>query len=118
VADVDLADHYRHAMVVIQPASDEGFGLQPLEALASGAPLIVAATPAVAELAGDAARVVPPGPEALSAALVELAIDLDRRQELRRAAVLTAAPFTWRATADRVIEALARAAERGRRSSC
>ena len=41
LADGELADHLRQAAVVVQPSSDEGFGLQPLEAMASGAPVVV-----------------------------------------------------------------------------
>ncbi len=55
LTDIDLVDRLANAAVVVQPSSDEGFGLQPLEALAAGAPVVVTAAPAVIDVVGDAA---------------------------------------------------------------
>ncbi len=46
------------------PALEEGFGLPALEALACGAPLITTEGTAMAEMAQDAACLVPPGDDA------------------------------------------------------
>ena len=51
----------RQAAVVAYPALEEGFGLPALEALACGAPLVTTEGTAMAELAGGAALLVPPG---------------------------------------------------------
>ena len=51
----------RRAAVVAYPALEEGFGLPALEALACGAPLVTTEGTAMAELAGGAALLVPPG---------------------------------------------------------
>ena len=51
----------RQATVVACPALEEGFGLPALEALACGAPLVTTEGTAMAELAGAAALLVPPG---------------------------------------------------------
>ena len=60
----------RQAAVVAYPALEEGFGLPALEALACGAPLVTTEGTAMAEMAGDAALLVPPGDVgALAAAL-------------------------------------------------
>ena len=60
----------RHAAVVAYPALEEGFGLPALEALACGAPLVTTEGTAMAEMAGAAALLVPPGDvAALAAAL-------------------------------------------------
>ena len=53
----------RQATVVAYPALEEGFGLPALEALACGAPLVTTQGTAMAEFAGDAALLVPPGDE-------------------------------------------------------
>lgn len=50
-----LAALYREATVVVAPALQEGFGLAPLEAMASGAPVACAANEAFAETLGDKA---------------------------------------------------------------
>ena len=60
----------RQAAVVAYPALEEGFGLPALEALACGAPLVTTEGTAMAEMAGAAALLVPPGDVAgLAAAL-------------------------------------------------
>ena len=51
----------RQAAVVAYPALEEGFGLPALEALACGAPLVTTEGTAMAEMAGGAALLVPPG---------------------------------------------------------
>ena len=111
LSDTDLASAYRDALVVIQPASDEGFGLQPLEALASGAPLVVVDTPAVADVVGDAAMRVHPSVAAVADAVVAIASAPDVRAGLRTGGPGRAAPYTWGRSADAVLESLRRAAE-------
>ena len=66
----------RQSAVVAYPALEEGFGLPALEALACGAPVVTTQGTAMAEFAGKAARLVPPGDvvalaDALEAALGE-----------------------------------------------
>lgn len=112
LTDVDLAERYRNAMIVVQPAADEGFGLQPLEALASGAPLIVASARAVQDVVGSSAVVVNEDEASLASALVQLASDPTARECLRDAGPVTAAAYTWRGTAAMVLDSLARAASR------
>ena len=58
---------------------------------AAGCAIVTSGTPPQRRALGDAARYVPPGdPEALAAALAELAADRDRLRELRSAAARTA----------------------------
>ena len=54
ISDEDLRECYASAALCVQPSQYEGFGLQPLEALACGAPLIVFPEPAVVAVVGDA----------------------------------------------------------------
>src|SRR6185312_15879133 len=92
LSDEELAAHLRHAAVVVQPSSDEGFGLQPLEAMASGAPLVVSRADAVLEVVGDCAIVC----DATAAALAEGIVKaLDEAPHLRRVARSRAEVFTW-----------------------
>lgn len=63
----------RNAAVAAYPSLAEGYGLPALEALACGAPLVTTSGTAMAELAGEAAVLVPPGdPMALAAAVSAL----------------------------------------------
>ena len=97
----------RQAAVVAYPALEEGFGLPALEALACGAPLVTTEGTAMAEMAGDAALLVPAGD------VVDLAVAIDRalregRTTVRRSLGLTvAAERTWEASVDLHLRAYA-----------
>lgn len=67
------------AAVLVFASAEEGFGYPALEALGAGLPVV--ATPALAELVGDAARLVAVGDvEAIAAAMVELTSDPARHR--------------------------------------
>ena len=57
ISDEELRQHYASAAMCVQPSQYEGFGLQPLEAIACGAPLVILPEPAVQEVVGDVAVV-------------------------------------------------------------
>jgi glycosyltransferase involved in cell wall biosynthesis len=111
LSDDELAARLRHAAVVVQPSSDEGFGLQPLEAMASGAPLVVSRADAVLEVVGDCAIVSDGTDSGLAQGILKA---LEKAPDLRRAARSRAEGFTWEASADAVIQSLERAAAAGR----
>ena len=70
MSDAELAVLLRAASVLIMPSRAEGFGLPVAEAMAVGTPVICSDIPALAEVAGGAAVLVPPGdPAALADAL-------------------------------------------------
>jgi glycosyltransferase involved in cell wall biosynthesis len=89
----------RQATVVAYPALEEGFGLPALEALACGAPLITTEGTAMAEVAGDAALLIPPGDEAALADALDLALaggkGAAEAVERRELGLLAAGRFTW-----------------------
>ena len=88
------------------PSLYEGFGLPPLEAMATGAPALVGAYPAAAETVGDAALVVDPrDTEAIAAGLTSLASDEALRRTLSLKGKARAAAFTWERTATATIAA-------------
>jgi glycosyltransferase involved in cell wall biosynthesis len=70
--DWTVARAYHEAAVAVCPSRFEGFGLTPIEAVASGVPVVASDIPPHRELVGRAARVAPPDdPAALARAIAE-----------------------------------------------
>lgn len=106
----------RHADLFVLSSRFEGFPLVLLEALGLGRAAVAAACPAgPAELLADGAGVlVPPrDPEALAAALLDLAKDPARRAELARRAAERAEAYRWSSVIDRTAAMLLEAARSG-----
>jgi glycosyltransferase involved in cell wall biosynthesis len=88
------------ATVFAYPSRYEGFGLPPLQAMASGAPVVASATGALKEVLGDAAWLVDVGDEGALANALENVLDDDAlRQRLVRKGREQAARYTWAACA-------------------
>lgn len=102
-----LAELYRGAACLVQSSRYEGFGLPLVEAMASGTPVVMVPDPALVEVAGEAAVVVP---EAELAAGIRRAVE--ERNTLADAGLDRARAFTWealaRATVTAYVEALGR----------
>ena len=100
VPDEALPALLRQAAVVAYPSHEEGFGLPALEALACGAPLVTSAESPMADVAGPAALLVPPGNAgALAWALNRILSDDDLAGRLRQDGPKSAGPYTWDASA-------------------
>jgi glycosyltransferase involved in cell wall biosynthesis len=92
----DLIWLYSACRLYLNPSLYEGFGLPVLEALACGAPCVVADTSSLPEVAGDAALLIPPRDVAAwAAALEDLWADASARGELARRGPAQAARFSW-----------------------
>lgn len=83
----DLARHHAAMDVCAAPARWEGFGLTPLEAMASGVPVVATAVGAFPDIVpGEAGLLVPPDDlDALANALRQLVDDEERRTQMGRA---------------------------------
>jgi glycosyltransferase involved in cell wall biosynthesis len=93
VGDDQLARLYRGARAIAYVSLYEGFGLPVLEAMACGAPVVVARNGALEEVAGGAAVLVDPlDPDAIAAGLNEA---IERRDELRPLGFARARTFDW-----------------------
>jgi glycosyltransferase involved in cell wall biosynthesis len=88
----------RQAAVVAYPALEEGFGLPALEALACGAPLVTTEGTAMAEMAGGAALLVPPGDVTGLADALGTALQEGRATARRVLGIEVAGERTWEAS--------------------
>ena len=94
--DPELRALYASATVFAFPSLHEGFGLPVLEAMVAGVPVVASDIPAIREVAGDAAVLVPPGdadawPEAVSRVLESPSLQAELAGTGRRRAAL----FSW-----------------------
>lgn len=104
---------YREAAVVAYPSHAEGFGLPALEALACGAPLVTTTGTPMADVAGDAAVLVPPGDdEALADAVERVLIEPRLADGLRAAGPRVAGRYSWGVCARAHLDAYRIAVER------
>jgi alpha-1,3-rhamnosyl/mannosyltransferase len=100
ISDGDLASLMRLSSCVVVLSKSEGFAFPALEALACGAPVLVARATAQAELAGPVGIAVDSADPASVADGFERA--LRERENLRYDGIERAAAFTWDACAERV----------------
>jgi glycosyltransferase involved in cell wall biosynthesis len=93
----ELVSLYRRASALVFPSLYEGFGLPPLEAMATGLPVASSNAGSLPEVAGDAARLFDPyDPHAIAVAVGEV---LDDPEPWRARGLARAAEFSWDATA-------------------
>jgi len=92
-----LAALLANAAALVHPSLHEGFGLTLAEAMGAETPVVAVTTPAVVELCGDAALLVPP--EGLAAALAEVARDAELRGRLSARGRQRALTLSWDASA-------------------
>ena len=106
--DEDKPALIRGASCFAFPSLYEGFGMDPLEALACGTPVVCSNRSSLPELMGDAALLVDPADEtALGDALRRVLTDTDLRADLAARGPGQAANFTWQKTAQETSEAYA-----------
>ena len=105
VPDETLAALYRLAGVFVFPSLYEGFGLPPLEAMASGTPVVTSNLSSLPEVVGDAALLIDPyNPEAIADAMQRALLEPGLREELRRRGLLRVKEFSWDRSIRRVRE--------------
>ena len=100
-----LAVMYRLAGVFVFPSLYEGFGLPPLEAMASGTPVVTSNVSSLPEVAGDAAVLVDPyDPHAIADGIYRVLTDEDLRHSLRQKGLARAKQFSWEQSVRRIRE--------------
>lgn len=99
-----LANLYAHARIALFPTLYEGFGLPVLEAFQYGVPLVASDTPAVAEVAGDAALLVEPTDTlAIGRALIRLLEEPELRTTLIEKGTLRLRQYSWERSAEELL---------------
>jgi len=107
VSDDDLVSLLNTALLCIQPSLHEGFGLQNLEAMSCGAPLIAYDAPAVREVVGDGARLLPEASaKHLANAILDLLDDEPARAAISASGRRRADNYAWANTARAIAETL------------
>jgi len=103
VPDRTLAVLYRLAAVFVFPSLYEGFGLPPLEAMASGTPVITSNVSSLPEVVGDAALLIDPyETDAIADAMRRVLSEPALHADLRERGLRRAKEFSWERSVGRV----------------
>jgi glycosyltransferase involved in cell wall biosynthesis len=118
VPDATLAVLYRLAAAFVFPSLYEGFGLPPLEAMASGTPVITSNVSSLPEVVGDAALLIDPmNPPAIADAMWRVLQDAELRSDLIRRGCDRVKAFSWERSVARTHEVYAEVIAETRRGA-
>jgi glycosyltransferase involved in cell wall biosynthesis len=105
VSDDELIWLYRNCYANIYPSLYEGFGLPVLEGMQFGAPTLTSNSSSIPEVAGDAAILLDPeDTEGWALAMLQLAANRDKRDQLSVAAREQAGRFDWKQSAAALLQ--------------
>ena len=103
----DLRSLVGHADALIMPSLYEGFGLPPIEAMASGVPVVVSRAASLPEICGDAALYFDPmSEEDIASRLLQIAQDPALRERLRDAGIRQSLLYDWDICSERTVSGL------------
>lgn len=104
---------YSSAAAFVFPSLYEGFGLPPLEAMATGTPVITSSVSSLPEVVADAALVVnPENVFDIARGIREVLLDESLRARLVAAGFARARRFNWNSTAEEVLKVYREAARK------
>jgi glycosyltransferase involved in cell wall biosynthesis len=105
VDDDHLPALYALATVFCYVSFEEGFGLPPLESMASGIPVIASNTSSLPEICGDAAIYIDPHDvHAIARSIKEYLMNRNLCKEMRERGLLQASKFKWEYSALKISE--------------
>ncbi len=100
----DLAYLYSGATIFVYPSLREGFGFPPLEAMASGVPVVASDSASIPEVVGSAAILVHAAKaENIAKGIETLLLDSDIRNNLIAAGFKRCKEFSWQKTAEETL---------------
>jgi glycosyltransferase involved in cell wall biosynthesis len=109
MGDDELILTYSLASVFCFPSFAEGFGLPPLEAMASGIPVIVSNTTAMPEVCGNAATYIDPhSPEAIANAIDSLLENAELYTVKKNQGLERIMEYTWSKSAEAFMQSIYR----------
>ncbi|MBL0707801.1 MAG: glycosyltransferase family 4 protein [Sulfurimonas sp.] len=107
VSSEDLPVLYAGAKIFIFPSHYEGFGLPPLEAMASATAVIASSSSSIPEVLGDAGILIDPNNEKeLLDAILDLDADAKKRKKYELLGATQAKKFNWQDSAKKLNKVL------------
>lgn len=105
VSEKELAYFYNAADIYVFPSFYEGFGLPPLEAMASGCPVIASNRSSIPEVVGNAGIMIDPNDsKELARRIEEVLADEDLRAKMIKKGLVQASKLTWEKCALEIIK--------------
>ncbi|HAL85445.1 MAG TPA: glycosyltransferase family 1 protein [Deferribacteraceae bacterium] len=102
LSNFEIAELYRSASLFIYPSFYEGFGLPPIEAMASGCPVIVSNRTSLPEVCGDAAVYIEPQSiDDITSKIKAVLEDESLRDRLSIAGISQADKYNWDVSANK-----------------
>ena len=112
VTDADLIDLYLESEAYVQPSLSEGFGLQTVEAMALGIPVVQSNASCLPEIAGEAALYFDPyDPRDMAAKLDKVLTSATLRKKLISKGLKRAKDFSWEKMARETLAVYRKAAK-------
>ena len=103
----ELGMIYSLATIFCFPSYAESFGLPPLEAMASGVPIVVSNTTSLPEVCGDAGTYITPNrPDEISKSIDKLLTDNSYFDQQRLRGLARAKLFTWEKATSEIIDGI------------
>ena len=104
IADEELAELYKGALVLVHPSRYEGFGLQLVEAMASGLPVLASGTTSLPEVLGGCGLLFDPeDPASIARQMQRVAGDPDLRVAMADKGRERARFFSWPKAAEETL---------------
>ena len=107
VTEDELAAIYAMAKAFCFPSFAEGFGLPPLEAMASGIPVVVSETTSMPEVCSHAALFVDPGnPKSIAEKINSLLENKTLYEQKKKEGLEWSRQYTWKRTAEGIMQSV------------